>query len=57
MHNESQESDDRGDDVRAGVEAADDTGMVSQQGLLHVVGDAETGGDVRDTEGAGEERA
>jgi hypothetical protein len=49
MHNENQETaGDRADDIRAGVEAADDTGMVAQQELLHVVGDAETADDERE---------
>jgi hypothetical protein len=49
MHNESQEvADVRADEIRAGVEAADDTGMVAQQELLHVVGDAESSGDERE---------
>ena len=57
MHNESEESDDRASDIRSGVEAADDTGMVTQQAFLHEIGDAESGGDERETEGAGIEQA
>lgn len=51
MHNEDIERPtDRGEDLREAIVAADDTGLVSQQGVITVaeLGDAPTGDGERD---------
>ncbi len=51
MHKENIETaDDRMGNIRTAIESADDTGMVSEQEALHVVGDAESTGDEREAD-------